>query len=148
MLAASPFGERDQAPNSDAQSEPRRINFDRYVSQVMNPTVDQVASQTSDPKGSKNPGGQPANQQQPTQKVNYQSVLNKLKKQLSHFHSANNQSNNMTQNIFGKQHETETMANYKKNLKRFHDILLDNRWRVAEEKAPGRQDNADADHGG
>ena len=135
MLAASPFGERAEIANSDAQSEPRRINENRYVSQVMHPTVDQLASQTSDPKGTKNPGGQLANQQQPTQKVNYQSVLNKLKKQLSHFHSANNQSNNMTQNIFGKQNETDTMVNYKKNLKRFHDILLDNRWRVGEEKA-------------
>lgn len=130
MMAASPFAERDQAQNSDEQSEPRKINFNRYVSQMMNPTADQMGSQTSDLKA-KNPGQAPS---QPTQKVNYQTVLNKLKKQLSHFHSSNTSSNNMTQSIFGKQSDTETMSNYKKNLQRFHGILLDNKWRVPDAK--------------
>ena len=142
-MAASHYGDKViLSPNSDIQPEARKINFNRYVSQLMNPTQNQVGTPDGEPKAPGKSNSQFQSQitsTQPSAKVNYQSVLNKLKKQLSHFHSANNQSNNMTQSIFGKQGDvTETMLNYRKNQKKFHDVLLNNKWRV--------QDATDADN--
>ena len=51
----------------------------------------------------------------------------------------------MTQTIFGSQsnEKTSTMLNYQNNLRRFHELLLNNKWRNEETAEKQREEAED-----
>ena len=51
----------------------------------------------------------------------------------------------MTQTIFGSQstEQTSTMLNYQNNLRRFHELLLNNKWRNEETAEKQREEAED-----